>query len=416
MKKKALFSLVVLFALVLASCAPAAAPAEEEAAPAEEEVLEEAGTPAECEGEWGCAVIPAGETIKVGMSSPMTGPYADFGIDAENSGLIAVEDFGDVEGWEFELVAEDDEGGAEGAAAVANKLTADPTFVAMAGPLFSGATSAAIPIYEDAGIAMLSPSATAAALTTMGSSVFNRVPFTDPIQGAGAAEYMFNELGFTTIAVLHDGEDYGKGLATTVKDEFEALGGTVSTFEGITAGEADYSPILTTIAADAPEALYFGGYSADGAVLANQMKATGLEDAIFFGCDGTWGADFLENAGENAEGSIHANTRKPPATDTKEAFDAAYEAAYGVGPVVLSPYSYNSYDCATRLMEVVANVAVVGDDGSLYVPLAQVVDAVRNTTDWTGVSGTYTCNEIGECNSEGPAFETVVNGEWVVLE
>ncbi len=419
MKKKVLFSLVVLFALVLASCAPAAAPAEEEAAPAEE-AMEEA--PAEetgddpCAGDWGCAVVPAGETVKIGMSSPMTGPYADFGIDAENSGLIAVADFGDVEGFEFELVAEDDEGGAEGGAAVANKLVADPTFVAMAGPLFSGATAAAMPIYEEAGIPMMSPSATAAFLTQEGSAVFNRVPFTDPIQGAGAAEYMFNDLGLTKIAVLHDGEDYGKGLATSVKDNFEALGGTVTTFEGITAGEADYTPILTTIAADAPEALYFGGYSAEGAVLANQMKATGLEDALFFGCDGTWGADFLENAGENAEGSIHANTRKPPASDKLESFTAAYNDAYGVAPVVLSPYSYNSYDSATILMQAVASVAFVGDDGSLYIPRAELVETVRNTADYVGIGGTYTCSEIGECNSEGPAFEQVVDGEWVVIK
>jgi len=419
MKKKVLFSLVVLFALVLASCAPAAAPAEEEAAPAEEAMEEAAAEEAgddPCAGDWGCAVVPAGETVKIGMSSPMTGPYADFGIDAENSGLIAVADFGDVEGFEFELVAEDDEGGAEGGAAVANKLVADPTFVAMAGPLFSGATAAAMPIYEEAGIPMMSPSATAAFLTQEGSAVFNRVPFTDPIQGAGAAAYMFNELGFTKIAVLHDGEDYGKGLATIVKEEFEALGGSVTTFEGITAGEADYTPILTTIAADAPEALYFGGYSAEGAVLANQMKATGLQDATFFGCDGTWGADFLENAGANAEGSIHGNTRKPPASDALAAFSAAYTDAYGVAPVVLSPFSYNSYDSATILMQAVASVAFVGDDGSLYIPRAELVEAVRNTADYVGIGGTYTCSEIGECNSEGPAFETVVNGEWVVLE
>jgi branched-chain amino acid transport system substrate-binding protein len=263
---------------------------------------------------------------------------------------------------------------------------------------------------------MMSPSATAAFLTQEGSPVFNRVPFTDPIQGAGAAAYMFNELGFTKIAVLHDGEDYGKGLAATVKDEFEALGGTVTTFEGITAGEADYTPILTTIAPDAPQAIYFGGYSAEGAVLANQMKSTGLENAIFFGCDGTWGTDFLENAGVNGEGSIHANTRKPPASDALVSFSDAYLEAYGVGPVVLSPYSYNSYDSSTILMKAVASVAFVGDDGSLYIPRAALVETVRNTTDYVGIGGTYTCNEIGECNAEGPAFETLLNGEWVVLD
>ena len=225
MKKHLLLSVVILFALVLASCAPAAAPAEEapaaeEEAPAEEEAVSE---PEVCASDaYGCAKIEAGQTVKIGMSSPMTGPYADFGIDAENSGLLAVADAGDHEGWTFELVAEDDEGGAEGGAAVANKLAADPTVVGVAGPLFSGATAAGIPIYDEAGIAMLSPSATNPPLTAMGSAVFNRIPFTDDAQGAAAADYMYITLGFTKIAVLHDGETYGKGLATIAKSEFEA--------------------------------------------------------------------------------------------------------------------------------------------------------------------------------------------------
>jgi len=158
------------------------------------------------------------------------------------------------------LVAEDDAGSAEGGAAVANKFVADPTLVAVAGHLFSGATAAAMPIYEKAGIPLLSPSATNPDLTKKGSKVFNRIPFTDAAQGEAAAKYIYDVLGFRKIAVLHDGEDYGKGLAEIVKSTFEALGGEVVAFQGITTKEADYTPILTTIAAKSPELLYFGGY------------------------------------------------------------------------------------------------------------------------------------------------------------
>jgi branched-chain amino acid transport system substrate-binding protein len=401
------YSIVLMLVLILAlsACAPAAE------APADEVSADDPCA----NDEFGCAVVEPGQTIKIGMSSPMTGPYADFGIDAENSGLIGVADAGEFEGFTFELVAEDDEGSPEGGAAVANKLVADQTFVAMAGPLFSGATAAAMPIYEAAGIPMMSPSATAGFLTAEGSQVFNRLPFVDPIQGAAAAEFMFKELGVKTIAVLHDGEDYGRGLATIVKDEFEALGGTVAAFEGITPGEADYTPILSTIATQSPEVVYFGGYNQDGAVITNNMKAVGLEDAIFFGCDGTWGADYLAQTGENAEGSIHANTRAPEESDTKAAFDAAYLDAYGIGPVVLSPFSYNSYDAVTILTNAVKSVAFLGDDGSLFIPRGALVAEVRGTSGFVGV-GSYTCNEIGECNVEGPAFEQVVDGEWVVLQ
>lgn len=419
MKKHVFLSVVVLFALVLVSCAPAAAPAEEapaaeEAAPAEEAMT---GEPEVCAtDEYGCAKIEPGQTIKIGMGSPMTGGDSAFGIDAENSGMLAVADAEPFEGFSFELVAEDDGGNAEGGAAVANKLAADPTVVGVAGHLFSGATAAAIPIYEAAGIPMLSPSATNPALTQSGSKVFNRVPFTDAAQGSAAANYIYNTLGFRKIAVLHDGEDYGKGLATIMAEKFEALGGEVVVFEGITSKEADYTPILTTIAAKSPELIYFGGYTQDGSVLTNQMKSTGLEDAVFFGCDGTFGTDYLDRAGANAEGSFHAIPRTPPQSAGKEKFDADYNAAYGVGPGELSPFSWNSYDCTTVLITKVKEVGVLGSDGALYIPRGALVAAVRGLTDYTGISGTYSCDATGECNVEGPQFMTVVDGAFVPAE
>ena len=216
--------LVVMVAvLLLAACAPAAvATTAPTAAPAGSEV------PAQCAADrFGCAKIMPGQTIKIGMGSPMTGGDASFGIDAAQSGKIAVADAKALQGFSFELVAEDDGGTAEGGAAIANKFVADQTLVGVAGHLFSGATAAAMPIYEAKGIPMLSPSATNPALTQKGSAVFNRVPFTDATQGKAAATYIYNVFGFRKIAVMHDGEDYGKGLAEIVRTEFEALGGTV---------------------------------------------------------------------------------------------------------------------------------------------------------------------------------------------
>ncbi len=402
--------LVVLVAvLLLAACAPAAvATTAPTAAPAGSEV------PAQCTADrFGCAKIESGQTIKIGMGSPMTGGDASFGIDAEQSGKIAVADAEPLHGFSFELVAEDDTGTAEGGAAVANKFVADQTLVGVAGHLFSGATAAAMPIYEAKGIPMLSPSATNPALTQKGSAVFNRVPFTDATQGKAAAKYIYDVLGFRKIAVMHDGEDYGKGLAEIVNEEFQALGGEVVEFVGITSKEADYTPVLTTIAAKSPELIYFGGYTQDGGVLANQMKTTGLEKAVFFGCDGTFGTDFLNRAGANGEGSYHATPRTPPQTPEKEAFDAAYKAAYGAGPGELSPFTWNSYDCTTAIIEKVGDVAILGDDGALYIPRGALVDAVRGLNGWTGISGTYTCAPVGDCNTEGPQFHRVENGEFV---
>ena len=396
MKIRHLIYVLVLFALVLTSCGP-----------------KEAEVPEVCTAdEIGCAVIPEGQTIKLGMGAPMTGDYSMFGIDISQGAQIAINDQADVDGFAFELVAEDTQGSPEAGAAVANKFVSDPTFVAIPGHIFSGSTEAAMPIYEEAGLPMLSPSATNPPLTELGSKVFNRVAFTDDIQAGDSSEFMYNELGIRKLAVMHDGGTYGQGLADLVKADFEALGGEVVAYEAVTVGETDYTAVLSSIAAKEPEAIYFGGYVAEGVVIVNQMAQSGLGDAIFFGCDGTFGKEFLEKTGENGEGA-YAASLVPPDSPAKEAFDAAYAAAYGEDPGVLSPYTWSGYDAAKALMDQVASVAVLGEDGSLYVPRAALVKAVRTMSGVQGITGDITCTEVGECNTAGPALYIIQDGEWV---
>lgn len=366
----------------------------------------------ECTDTIGCAVIEPGQTIKIGMGAPMTGDNAAFGQDISQGAKIALTDAGQLEGFSFELVAEDDGGTPEGGAAVANKLVADPTVVAIAGHIFSGATAAAMPIYEAAGLPMMSPSATNPPLTQSGSKVFNRCVFTDAAQGKFAAAYLYNKLNIRKLAIVHDGQAYGQGIAEVVQAEITALGAEVVAFQAITPGEADYSAVLADIASKSPEALYFGGYTAEGVVIVNQMKQTGLEGVIFFGDDGTFGQDFLDRTGANGEGA-YATSLIPPATEAKTAYDAAYLAAYGQPAGKLSPYSWTAYDSAAVLIKAIKSVAVLGTDGKLYIPRAALVAAVRATSGYIGLSGTITCDATGECSASGPVFNINQGGVWV---
>ncbi|HMB22838.1 MAG TPA: branched-chain amino acid ABC transporter substrate-binding protein [Anaerolineales bacterium] len=396
MKRIVVFVLLIA-ALMLAACGQAAPKA-----------------PEACNAELGCAAIAKGQTIKIGFAGPMTGDYSQFGIDMSNAMKIAVADLGDVEGWKVEMAIEDDGGGAEGGAAVANKLVSDPTFVAMAGHAFSGATAAAMPIYEKAGIPMMSPSATNPDLTTKGSTVFNRNAFTDTDQGMGAAKYLFETLGIKKLALMHDGTDYGQGLANVVKEQFESLGGETVAFEGVTPGESDYSAPLAAVASAKPEGLYFGGYNAEAAVLVNQMEQAGLTGVTFFSDDGIYGKDFLTKVGDNGEG-VYAATLVPPGTDAILKFNKAYLDAYGTEAGVLSPYTWNSYDAVIALIAAIKSVAIVEGD-TLYIPRGELVKVVRATKGFQGISGVITCQETGECNASGPVFYIVKDGAWVPAE
>jgi branched-chain amino acid transport system substrate-binding protein len=425
MKRIALFVMLAVM-LVLSACGgapaaekPAEVPAATEAAAAATEApaateAAAAGEPESCAAELGCAMIAKGETVKVGYSGPMTGDYSQFGIDMSNAMKLAVADFGDVQGWKVEMAIEDDGGGAEGGAAVANKLVSDPTFVAMAGHAFSGATAAAMPIYEKAGVPMMSPSATNPDLTSKGSAVFNRNAFTDTEQGIGAAKYLFEKLGIKKLALMHDGGDYGQGLAKVVEENFKALGGEIVAFEAVTPGESDYSAPLAAVAAAKPEALYFGGYNAEAAVLVNQMAQAGLSGVVFFGGDGIYGKDFLAKVGDNGEG-VYSATLVPPGTDPIVKFNEAYLGAYGTEAGVLSAYTWNSYDAVAALITAINSVAIVEGD-TLYIPRAALVEAVRTMKDYQGIAGVITCRENGECNASGPVFYIVKDGNWVPAE
>jgi branched-chain amino acid transport system substrate-binding protein len=416
MKSFKFVALFVVLALLFTACAPKATPT---AAPAATEAPAAATAapvdevPAVCASDpHGCAVFAPGDVVKIGMGAPMTGGDASFGIDISQGAAVAAKDAGEWNGLTFELVAEDDGGNAEGGAAVANKFVADQAVVAIAGHIFSGATAAAMPIYEAAGIPMLSPSASNPPLTEQGSAVFNRIVFTDQTSSGFSAKYLFDKLGVKKLALVHDGQDYGKGLAELVGAAFTKLGGEVVAEEAVTPGETDFTAVLSVISAKAPDAVYFGGYTAEGAVLANQMKQLGLENAYFFGCDGTFGASFLERTGANGEGAF-AVSLTPLDTPEKLAFDAAYEAAYGKKPGVLSPYTWNGYDSAAALISVVKSVGVVNAVGKVFVPRSALVTAVRGLKDYVGISGTFTCDAKGECNSSGPLFMVIKDGAWV---
>ncbi len=395
--KRIVVFVVLLAALLLSACGSAAAKA-----------------PEACNAGLGCAAIAKGQTVKIGFAGPMTGDYSQFGIDMSNAMKLAVIDLGDVQGWKVEMAIEDDGGGAEGGAAVANKLVSDPTFVAMAGHAFSGATAAAMPIYEKAGIPMMSPSATNPDLTTKGSTVFNRNAFTDTDQGIGAAKYLFEKLGIKKLALMHDGTDYGQGLANVVKENFTNLGGQTVAFEAITPGESDYSAPLAAVAAAQPDGLYFGGYNAEASVLVNQMEQAGLSGVVFFSGDGIYGKDFLTKVGAKGEG-VYAATLVPPGTDAILKFNKAYKDAYGTEAGVLSPYTWNSYDAVSALIAAIKSVAVVQGD-TLYIPRGALVKAVRATKDFQGISGVITCKDNGECNASGPVFYVVKDGAWVPAE
>jgi branched-chain amino acid transport system substrate-binding protein len=136
---------------------------------------------------------------------------------------------------------------------------------------------------------------------------------------------------------------------------------------------------------------------------------------VFFGCDGTYGEDFITRGGSNAEGA-YAVALVPAASEAVTKFNTQYQEQFGAAAGSLSPYTWNAYDSAATLVAAIKQVATVGADGSLVIPRGALVEAVRTTSDFKGLSGTLTCDEKGECNASGPIFYVVKDGQWLPAE
>jgi branched-chain amino acid transport system substrate-binding protein len=370
--------------------------------------------------EAGYVVVAPGEPVRIGASVALTGPIPEFGLDISQSYQVAIADLnaaGGLMGHDYEIDIQDGACDGDAATVVANSFAADPTILAVAGGTCTGETLGLAPILQDARIPFVSASSTNPAVTSEECDICNRVALSDAQQAAADAEYIYNELGITTIAIMHDNGDYGLGFAEIIQDEFTALGGTVTSFDGIQVGDTDVRPVLTQIATNEPELIFFGGYYQEASVIAQQMPETGLEDAVLFSDDGTYGDAFIETAGDAAEGVYASFVKGDEVAEANAEFDAKYLEMFGVSPDDLGPFHAQAYDSVNMLAAAIESAAMADDQGSGYLAFDReaVISAVRSTSNLPGLAGMMNCSAIGDCGAGGIGIFQVQDGQFVQI-
>lgn len=364
-------------------------------------------------------VVAEEKVIKIGLATDLSNVLPAPGLDIAQAAQLAVDQFnaeGGLLGYQIELVIEDDQCTGEGATTVANLFASDPDLYAVVGHVCSGASIPASDVYAAARIPMVSPSSTAGAFTARGLDVANRVAFNDNIQGVVAARYIYDVLGSRRIAVLHDNSSYGEGLASTVADTFESLGGDILSFEVIDPEDQDYRPILTVIAEQNPDLIYLGGYQNQAALLVAQMVEVGMDDVIFFSDDGVYTQDFLDLAGEFSEGVYVSFGAQIGDAALNADFDLAYEESFGVRPDELGPYHAQAYDAANMILSALEAVATLDENGELVIDREALIKAVRGTANMEGVSGMINCEDNGDCGTVVIDIFRAEQGAWVKMD
>ncbi|MCA1922114.1 branched-chain amino acid ABC transporter substrate-binding protein [Buttiauxella noackiae] len=243
--------------------------------------------------------------IKVAVVGAMSGPVAQYGDQEFTGAEQAVADInakGGIKGDKLVITKYDDACDPKQAVAVANKVVNDGIKYVI-GHLCSSSTQPASDIYEDEGILMITPAATAPELTSRGYKLTMRTTGLDSDQGPTAAKYILEHVKPKNIAVIHDKQQYGEGLARSVQDNLKKGGANVVFFDGITAGEKDFSTLVARLKKENIDFVYYGGYHPEMGQILRQSRAAGLKTQ-FMGPEGVANVSLSNIAGESAEGLL----------------------------------------------------------------------------------------------------------------
>src|SRR5471032_3467972 len=245
----------------------------------------------------------ADTAVTIGLSGPLTGNQAGSGKDNENGARLAIQDLNakpmTIGGQKvtLRLDSEDDQGDPKVGVQIAQKLV-DSGAIAILGPNNSGVAIPASRVFNGAGVAIL-PVASNPALTAQGFNNIFRIGASDAQLGGSMAEFAAKTLKAKTAAIIDDRTAYGQGVAEQFASVAKAHGIKIVDNQYTNSSATDFLGILTTIKAKNPDVIFFGGYAAQGAPMAKQMRQRGLR-AKLLGGDGICSADMGKVAGEDA--------------------------------------------------------------------------------------------------------------------
>jgi branched-chain amino acid transport system substrate-binding protein len=343
-----------------------------------------------------------GTEVKIGHVGPLTGGIAHLGKDNENGARLAIEEANaakikiDGKDVKFTLVAEDDQADPKVGTTVAQKLV-DAKVVGVVGHLNSGTSIPASPIYNQAGIPVISGSATNPKLTEQGFKTQFRVVGRDDQQGPAIAQYLADNNKPKVVAVIDDATAYGEGIANEVEKTLKAAKINVLPREKGTDKTTDWKAILTKLRGRNPDAVFYGGMDATGGPLLKQGRELGIKAVFSFG-DGACTDKMKELAGDAAEGLLCSQAGIPVEAADKK-FLEAYKKKFNADPILYSPFTF---DAANMLIQAMQKAN--SSDPKKYLPVLQKLD-------FSGATGKIAFDDKGDRKDAEMTIFTMKGGK-----
>ena len=294
----------------------------------------------------------SGGTLSIGFMGAQTGPNAQLGINISNGVELALEQHNAKSGvTQVKLIKYDTQGDPAQATNQAKKAVSDKV-AAIIGPAFSGESKTADPIFEEAGIPNVSPSATAVALGQNGWKFWHRVLANDDVQGPGDADFIAKTLNAKTVAVIDDQSEYGKGLGDAVRKQLATDGVKVAVNAAINPDASSFSSTVNKVKPANPDVVFFAGYYSAAGKLVKQLKDGGVQGTFMSG-DGTLDAQFIAGGGAAANGALLSCTCSSAVGSSDPAvqkFATDYKAKFKADPAT---YSAEGYDATNAVLQAI---------------------------------------------------------------
>ena len=340
-------------------------------------------------------------TTPVAVVGPITGQYASFGAQMKNGGEMAVADIneaGGVLGKKLDLSIGDDACDPKQAVAVANQMTAGGAKL-VAGHYCSGSSIPASKVYADGDMVQISPASTNPTFTDdrAGPNIY-RVCGRDDQQGGIAGKYLAANFADKNIAFVDDKTAYGKGLAAETKKAMGESGKQAAMEESITAGEKDYSALVSKLKQANIDVIYFGGYHTEAGLIIRQMRDQGMS-TILMGGDALITQEFWSITGDAGEGTLMTFSpdprKNPAAAEVVKRFKDK-----GIEPEGYVLYTYAALQAWKQAAEKAKSVE-----------RDEIVKAL-NDTEFDTVVGKFKFNEKGDPNLPPYAVYRWSNGTY----
>jgi branched-chain amino acid transport system substrate-binding protein len=351
----------------------------------------------------------AGEkTYALAFVGPLTGDNANLGINIRNGAKVAVQEANKAGGAKIELREFDTQGDPAQATTLKERFVNDASVLGVVGPTFSGETKALLQPLQDAGLVMVSASATNAALPTVvpNQTVFHRLVPDDDVQGQGLADYVAKKLSVKKAAYIDDNGDYGKGLADGTKKLLEATGVQTVASDHVDPKSQDFSSAVNRVKGANPDLVFYGGYYSEAGRLRKQLVDAGVK-ARFLSGDGSLDAGFVSSAGaagaEGAQVTCACKLATPDAGGKLGDFAKSYQQVTGVAP---GTYSTEGYDATGMLIKGIR-------DGKT--DRKALLDYVENVASYDGAGKSISFEANGNIKATGVFVYEVRSGKLSLL-